>query len=186
MASIKLDKDCIAGRHLGIIAGICLRYWKMLPPHAHGHLDPDTLIADTVAVVTQKAQRHYSRRRAMESTFVHMVAESHCRNVLVYYQLKKRSAVAVLQLEHMGVGGDLSSAYDLRKLCCNGENISRESCQAVERMMETASEGLRSALERFLVVRRFSVLEGFVEELRALAKRHHVTRRDMELVLRAV
>jgi hypothetical protein len=189
MTTVRLSKECMAGRHLGIICQVCLRYWRMLPPHVHGHLDPDTMIADCVAVVTQKGMRHYSRRRAMESTFVHMVAESYCKNVLMHYSLQKRMAAGIVQLDHVLVDrGDIATGplHDFSWRHRSSSAVSTPAKQSVERVMEYASDGLRMALERFLLTRRFTCIEGFLDELRTLVRQHGVSRDDMASALRLV
>jgi hypothetical protein len=179
--------DCLAHRHLGIITKVCYKYWRLLPAHVHGHLDLETMIMDTIGVVTRDGARYYNATKAKESTFVYLMAESYGRNVLTRYKLGKRAANGMLQLDQPAPGEEtpVYSRKDRRHLSLDPvEAYWLDSKKALECLLLFASEELRAALDAFFNTRKFSVFrEGHLTELRSLAVSHGVTREDFAAAL---
>jgi DNA-directed RNA polymerase specialized sigma24 family protein len=174
-------KSELAVRHLRLIAGVCHKSWRMLPIHVKLQLDLEDLISETVlAVVNTSAQ--YDRKRGAETTFVHRVAISHCVNVSVRYQQKKRITNGMVYLDELIP--DRTSFRDWNKSIPTTTDWV-ETRSGMERILAAASEGLRDALSLFLEHRyKAPMQDSLLEELRGLVRSYRINREEFAAVLK--
>ncbi len=152
--------DTMAERHLGTIAARALYWHRFLPQSVRNHYDAEDMIADAVLHVIERSSEvpprmirvvrvrggektvtgiyrrlscAYDPERAREVTWVYHVANNFCRGVLGHYGVKRLSACETVPIEdrEFEIPPDRSS----------------ESVDAVERVIEYASDRARDLLD---------------------------------------
>lgn len=165
-------------RHEGIIVKLVTRYYRLLPAHVKASYGLDDMVGDvTLQVLRRQHKFSAARSSATGSTFVWRVAENYCRTLVNRHQWACRRTAGMVPVEDLR---NLASQDNQRRI--------RESRQAVERMIEFASEELREALSDILTVHRATLhqhlrKEQLQQEVQLLAKRHRVRGDDFRMVL---
>ena len=158
------------------IAKMAWKFWYLLPKHVQVNTDPEDLIQGAlVAIVTQVVGGKYDSARGAPSTFVCTLAHNHFVNLLHSYELQKRKATGMVELEEWN--GSLPT----------DEGVSwMESRKAVEALLRDCSDGLKRALDGLITKRRYRFSDAQLDELRMLVVRNGVRRSDFDAVLRVV
>ena len=173
-AKTKEAPEDIITKHLGIIAGRCLYYWRMLPPSVRAGYDPEDMISDTVLHVwTRLTTAKYQTSRGASSTFVWHVSNNYCQVLLGKYSCKKRGAGVTVPMPET-------------PLTVSGPNRMKilESRDAVERVLQYSSESALELLDRLFTQssRRPRATPEAIKDLRACAREQHATLADFETV----
>lgn len=153
------DTTSIAERHLRLIAYFAIRNWRRLPACVKSYYDADDMIADVVLHVVRVSSR-YDPSVARETTWVGNVAQNRSRYLVDRYSAKMRVA-DVVALDFIN---DLEEPFARRHL--------QDSRDAVERVIQYGSDGVRSLLA--------ALLAGDVETAKRL--KTDVTVRDLRRV----
>jgi len=174
-----------ASDYIGIITKLSLRYWRKLPPHVQSFFDAEDMVSEVVLSVLVASQR-YDPARAAPSTFVHCVAENHCRTLVSKHELKKRFSSEIVSFDDLQRWSRPTN--QVRKDIHNWSRPDRgiqcaESRMAMERLIADASENLRRALWSFFTSRQLSKFHGpELSEFRMLVAKHRISAGDLRLV----
>jgi hypothetical protein len=157
-------------QYRGLVVRAAQRHWYRLPRHVQTWYGLDDLVEDLALTVVSNFDTRYDPSRAKVSTFVSMVAQSRCTTIIGFFNAKRRSHIPEL-FDELTQSGTLSlgPAY--------------EAIEAMERVIEYASDGLRVALSDLINTQARTIPREFWSELRYLVHKHHMSRRDFESVL---
>lgn len=194
------SKNALAVRHLGIITARVLHWWRFLPPSTQRYYDVEDMVGDVILHVIRVRNR-YDPDTAMESTFVHHIADNKCLSILSHYRTRKLSACETISIDDPlpNTSNNRASTHSLlTRITAPAGAISphyQEALEAVERTIQSASDAVCDLLEIILEGR---VLRTTPNALKICLEREHTivadlkrtmqhcgaTVADLELVLR--
>ena len=159
-------------KHLALIAKRCLFWWRFLPASVRVWYDPDDMIAEAVLHVCKRSAR-YDPNKAKETTWVYCVTDNFCKSRLQHWKARMYADCETVEWDD-----DVA-----RKMPAASIAELRESRDAVERLIEVATDRVRGFLEKMFEGGLITEVPAW--ELREAARRSGVTADDLIRVYRA-
>jgi hypothetical protein len=176
----KEEEDDISARHLGIISGRCLYWWRKLPARARAWYDAEDMISEVRAHVWRK-QTMYDAAKARESTWIHHVADNCCLSILLHMKTMKYAACETVDLETMTPRqiGKCAEA-----LATQSDEELAESANVVERVLMIGSDGVLDLLQLIFEGRAREASRESFDDLVKTARRCGASADDFVAVYR--